>query len=50
MRPVKSYAIWFSQRTGSTLLCKTLESTGIAGKPEEFFLDISSYSDPAVFQ
>lgn len=50
MRPVKSYAIWFSQRTGSTLLCKTLESTGIAGKPEEFFLDISSYFDPAVFQ
>lgn len=50
MKPSKNYAIWFSQRTGSTLLCKTLESTGIAGKPEEFFLDISNYSDPVAFQ
>jgi trehalose 2-sulfotransferase len=30
-----SYTIWFSQRTGSTLLCKALESTGIAGRPAE---------------
>lgn len=36
MRPKKSYRIWMTQRTGSTLLCKGLESTGIAGKPEEF--------------
>ena len=35
MKPEISYTIWFTQRTGSTLLCKALESTGIAGQPEE---------------
>ena len=38
MKPCVSYTIWFSQRTGSTLLCKALESTGIAGKPAEWLL------------
>jgi LPS sulfotransferase NodH len=38
LKPKLSYTVWFSQRTGSTLLCKALESTGIAGKPEEWFL------------
>jgi LPS sulfotransferase NodH len=37
MRPSISYTIWFSQRTGSTLLCKALEATGIAGRPQELF-------------
>ena len=37
MKPNSSYTIWFSQRTGSTLLCKALEATGIAGKPHEWF-------------
>jgi LPS sulfotransferase NodH len=37
MQPTKSYRIWFTQRNGSTLLCKGLEQTGIAGKPGEFF-------------
>ena len=37
MKPQLSYTIWFSQRTGSTLLCKTLESTSIAGTPREWF-------------
>ncbi len=36
MKPRLSYTIWFSQRTGSTLLCKALEATGIAGKPDEW--------------
>lgn len=36
MKPKLSYTIWFTQRTGSTLLSKTLESTGIAGKPNEW--------------
>ncbi len=36
MRPKKSYIIWFTQRTGSTLLCKALESTGVAGVPNEW--------------
>lgn len=35
MKPNLSYIIWFSQRTGSTLLCQALESTGIAGRPAE---------------
>jgi LPS sulfotransferase NodH len=35
--PSLSYTIWFSQRTGSSLLCKALESTGIAGNPAEWF-------------
>jgi trehalose 2-sulfotransferase len=34
-RPTLSYTIWFSQRTGSTLLCRALESTGVAGRPGE---------------
>jgi len=37
MSPKKSYWIWFTPRTGSTLLCKGLELTGIGGKPGEFF-------------
>ncbi len=37
MQPKKSYRIWFSQRNGSTLLCKGLEQTGIAGIPGEYF-------------
>lgn len=35
MKPKLSYTIWFSQRTGSTLLCRALQSTGVAGKPSE---------------
>lgn len=35
MKPKLSFIIWFSQRTGSTLLCSALESTGIAGRPRE---------------
>lgn len=37
MTPSKSYIIWFVPRSGSTLLCKGLESTGIAGIPGEYF-------------
>ena len=36
MKPRLSYTIWFSQRTGSTLLCRALQSTGIAGNPSEW--------------
>ena len=36
MKPTASYTIWFSQRTGSTLLSKALEQTGCAGKPSEW--------------
>jgi LPS sulfotransferase NodH len=38
VQPVLSYTIWFSQRTGSTLLCNALQRTGIAGRPGELLL------------
>ena len=34
-QPRLSYTIWFTQRTGSTLLCRALADTGIAGRPAE---------------
>jgi LPS sulfotransferase NodH len=37
--PLQSYILWFSQRVGSTLLTQTLEDTGIAGRPREWFTD-----------
>jgi LPS sulfotransferase NodH len=37
MPPKLSYTIWFTQRTGGTLLYKALESTGVAGVPREWF-------------
>jgi LPS sulfotransferase NodH len=36
MQPRLSYTIWFTQRTGSTLLCKALEETQVAGVPHEW--------------
>ncbi len=42
MKPTLSYTIWFTQRTGSQLLCKALQGTGIAGKPEEWLLNLES--------
>ena len=37
MIPTRSFIIWFTPRTGSTLLCKSLEETEVAGKAGEFF-------------
>lgn len=37
MRPVKSYFICFTVRSGSTLLSQLLADTGIAGRPKEHF-------------
>ena len=34
--PSTSYVVWHTQRTGSTLLCTTLEATGVAGHPDEW--------------
>lgn len=48
MKPSLSYTIWFSQRTGSTLLNKALASTGIAGDPCEW-LHFQN-NDPATFK
>jgi LPS sulfotransferase NodH len=36
-RPKCSYLVCATPRSGSTLLCKALEATGVAGHPEEFF-------------
>jgi len=36
MKPKSSYTIWFTQRTGSTLLCQALEATHVAEIPNEW--------------
>jgi LPS sulfotransferase NodH len=33
----RAYLVCSTQRSGSTLLCELLESTGVAGRPKEFF-------------
>jgi LPS sulfotransferase NodH len=44
---VNSYLICATPRSGSTLLCGLLRSTGIAGRPESYFRrqDLSAYAD-----
>jgi LPS sulfotransferase NodH len=37
MRPMLSYLVCATPRSGSTLLCHLLDQTGIAGHPEEYF-------------
>lgn len=36
--PTLSYLVAATQRSGSTLLCRALADTGVAGRPEEYFL------------
>jgi trehalose 2-sulfotransferase len=36
--PTTSYIVAASARSGSTLLCRALSDTGVAGNPEEYFL------------
>jgi LPS sulfotransferase NodH len=36
-KPDRAYFVCATPRSGSTLLCKALERTGVAGHPEEFF-------------
>jgi len=53
MQPRLSYTIWFTQRTGSTLLCRALEDTQIAGIPHEWlytWLGEQHENDPAELQ
>jgi trehalose 2-sulfotransferase len=35
--PTRSYLVCATPRSGSTLLCEALKSTGVAGRPEEYF-------------
>jgi LPS sulfotransferase NodH len=37
MRPMLSYLVCATPRSGSTLLCSALAQTGVAGRPEEYF-------------
>lgn len=37
MKPITSYLICATNRSGSFLLCEALKNTGIAGNPEEYF-------------
>jgi trehalose 2-sulfotransferase len=45
--PNHSYLVCASQRSGSTLLCRALSETGVAGHPEEYFLDGPPSAFPA---
>jgi len=35
--PVQSYFVCATPRSGSTVLCRSLTATGVAGRPEEYF-------------
>jgi trehalose 2-sulfotransferase len=43
---VTSYLVCATPRSGSTLLCKTLAETGVAGDPEEFFEAVPATGTP----
>jgi trehalose 2-sulfotransferase len=36
-KPRRAYWVCFTPRTGSALLCQLLRTTGVAGRPEEYF-------------
>jgi LPS sulfotransferase NodH len=44
--PKTCYTIWFSQRTGSTLLTQALASTGMAGEPGEWLHEAEGHLEP----
>ena len=37
MGPARAYLVCATQRSGSTLLCRLLSETGVAGRPQEYF-------------
>ena len=45
MKPHISYVICAVQRSGSFLLCEALKNTGLAGMPEEYFLNGEGWED-----
>ena len=45
MKPHTSYVICAVQRSGSFLLCEALKTTGLAGNPEEYFLNGEGWED-----
>src|SRR5690348_4843448 len=42
-----AYLVCATQRSGSTLLCKALSATGVAGRPEEYFEALEATGLPA---
>jgi LPS sulfotransferase NodH len=44
--PTRSYLVCATQRSGSTLLCEALESTGVAGRPREYFEELKETGVP----
>lgn len=44
--PRRSYLVCATQRSGSTLLCETLEATGVAGRPREYFEELKETGVP----
>lgn len=44
--PRRCYLVCASQRSGTTLLCETLEATGVAGVPREYFEELKETGVP----
>jgi LPS sulfotransferase NodH len=44
--PTRSYLVCSTPRSGSTLVCKALRETGVAGRPEEYFEALRSTGRP----
>jgi trehalose 2-sulfotransferase len=44
--PERSYLVCATPRSGSTLLCEALESTGVAGRPREYFEQLKETGVP----
>jgi LPS sulfotransferase NodH len=46
VKPTRSYLVCSTPRSGSTLVCKALRDTGVAGRPEEYFEALRSTGRP----
>lgn len=46
MKPEVSYLVCATPRSGSTLVCKALTQTGVAGRPEEYFESLRHSGQP----
>jgi len=44
--PERCYLVCATQRSGSTLLCETLDATGVAGRPREYFEELKETGVP----
>lgn len=44
--PRRCYLVCATPRSGSTLLCETLEATGVAGRPREYFEELKETGVP----